>query len=47
MREEHWSNLSFLIKVEVERERDTTMKSKKVSSDEDKWEPSTSPDIFL
>ena len=45
MRDEHWSNLPFLI--EVEMECDTTTKSKKVSSDEDKWEPSTSPDIFL
>lgn len=47
MRDEHWSNLPFLIKAEVERESDATMKSKKVSSDEDKWERSASLDIFL
>lgn len=46
MRDEHWSNLPFLIKAEVERESDAIMKSKKVSSDEDKWKPSTSPDIL-
>lgn len=36
-----------LLNLEVERESDRTMKSKKVNWDEDKWEPSTLSHIFL